>query len=392
MKILIVGDTYHPHINGCSYFTQRLAYYLQEAGNTVAAVAPSMSFRNTDEVVNGVRMFGISSVPTFIYHGFRFAQPILIRAQMRKILRKFQPDIIHCQGHFTVSNAMMKEARKAGIPIVATNHFMPDNLTHYLPLPQKAILWVNEFMWRDFAKVFNKVPFVTTPTEIAANLIRPRLNHPVTAVTCGIDLEKFNAKNDGEYLRKRYGIPADKPVLLFVGRLDAEKRVDEVIKASAAAMKSVDFVLVVGGMGFEAGNLKKLAQKEGIADKVIFTGFVPDEDLPNLYPLADCFAIACMVELQCIVAMEAMATGLPVIAVRAGALPALVEDGVNGALFEPMDIPMLTQKIITIMSDKTLREKMGEESLRLIHTHGIQSMVTTYLSIYKQAIEAKKHE
>lgn len=345
--------------------------------------------KHTDEIINNIRVFGISSLPIFIYKDFRFAHPFFIKKRMKKILEDFKPEIIHLQSHFTVDRAMFKVANKKNIPIVATNHFMPENLTHYLPFPKKIIHYINEYMWRDFAKVFNKISFITTPTEIAADLIRPRLSVPVTSVTCGIDLEKFNPKNDSKDIKNKYKIPNDKPVLLFVGRLDKEKRIDQVMKASAKAMKKVDFTFIVGGKGSEANNLKKLAEELKISDSVIFTDFISDDDLPNLYASANCFVNACPFELQCIVVMEAMATSLPIIAVNAGALPHLVEDGVNGALFEKDDIIMLSEKIIDFMSNKDKCNTMGKESLRLINTHGILSMITSYLEIYKKAIEQK---
>ncbi len=386
MKILIIADTYYPDVNGCSYFAQRLAYYKKEKGHEVAVVAPSGTIKHTDENRNNMRVFGVSSLPIFV-NNLRLAHPFFIQKQMKKILEKFEPDVIHMQSHFSINKAMFKVAKKKGVPIVATNHFMPENLTHYLPVTKKMTNWANEFMWRDFAKVFNQIPFVTAPTEMAADLIRPRLTIPVTSVTNGIDLETFNPRNNGEVLRKHYNIPKGKPVLMFVGRLDAEKRIHQTIEACAIAMKKVDFSLVIGGKGVQSDNLKKLTEKLGIKDKVFFTGFVSDKDLPNFYAIADCFINACSFELQCLVVMEAMATGLPIIAVNAGALPHLVEDGVNGNLFEPGDISRLTQIITDIMSSEEKRLKMGKESLRMIKAHSIYTMLETYLNIYEKSIK-----
>jgi glycosyltransferase involved in cell wall biosynthesis len=391
MKILIVTDMYYPDINGCSYFAQRLAYYKKAEGHEVAVVAPSRFLKHTDEKKNNIRIFGISSVSILKKNkDLRLPHPFFIQFQMKKILKEFQPDVIHLQGHFTINRAMLKVAQEEGYPVVATNHFMPDNLTHYLPFPKKIIGWVDEFMWSDFAKVFNKVPFITTPTEIAADIIRPLLSVPVISITNGIDLEKFNPKNNGEYMRKRFGIPKNKPVLLYLGRLEAEKHVEQIIEASAKAMKQADFSLVIGGKGFENINLQKLAKKLKIDNKTFFTGFIPDEDLPYFYKISDCFANACPFELQCLAIMEAMATGIPIIAVNAGALPHLVKNGINGTLFEFGDISTLVKQIIYIMSHKEKRQKMGLASLHLIKTHSIKIMVEKYLAVYKQSINDKK--
>jgi len=170
--------------------------------------------------------------------------------------------------------------------------------------------------------------------------MQPQLHQEMLAISNGIDLKRFNPANDPEPARATYNLP-HKPILLFVGRMDKEKNVDIVLRAVAAARKVVDFHFVAAGHGAEERKLKKLAQSLGIAEQVTFTGFVPDELLPSLYAAADCFVNAGIAELQCIVAMEAMATGLPIIGARAVALPELIHHGENGYLFTPTIMPSL---------------------------------------------------
>ncbi len=385
MKILIVADTYYPHINGCAVFSERLANEMKERGHDVAVIAPSSSFGFTEEIIRGIRVFGVRSITVF-YQKQRYVGPFFIKQGIRKILNDFKPDIIHLQSHFFVNRTVFRLAKEMDIPIIATNHFMPDNLTHLLPLPPKMIKKVDEWMWRDFAKIFNQIKYITTPTEIAADLIRPRLNREVSAISCGIDTERFNIKNDGKYLRERYNIP-DKPVLLYVGRIDPEKRVDEVVRAVKEASSQVDFCFVIAGIGMEKKKIKALAESLGIGDRVIFTGFVPDVDLPNIYALSRCFVNAGVAELQSIVTMEAMATGLPVIAVNANALPELAHDGRNGFLFEPGDIGGLTERIVSIFSDDEQRKKFGAESLAIIGTHERGSAMNKFENLYQEAVK-----
>ncbi len=386
MKILIPTDTYYPHVNGASYFAQRLAHYLQERGHTVAVIAPSESLHFTDKTVNGIRVFGVTSFSTFASVKFRFSGPFFIKKDIARVIADFKPDIIHMQSHFSINRTVFKIAQARGIPLVATNHFMPDNLTHYLPLPKSIIAKIDEWMWKDFAKVFNKVKYVTTPTEIAADLIRPRLSHPVTAISCGIDFTRFNPKNDGAYLRKRYNIP-DKPVLLYVGRLDKEKKVDDVMRAVKEANKKIDFCLVLAGPGVETPRLKRLSKELETDHDVVFAGFIPDEDLANLYTIADCFIIAGIAELQSIVTMEAMASGLPVLAANAQALPELVKDGENGFLFEPGNISEMTEKMVTLFTDESLRKRFSEGSLKRIAVHDINAVISRFEQLYESRIK-----
>jgi glycosyltransferase involved in cell wall biosynthesis len=389
MRILIASDTYYPHVNGASYFTQRLAHYLQKAGHTVAVVAPGQKCANTHTTEKGVPLYGIWSLPVPFYKGFRFCIPLLIYPQIKKIIEEFKPDIVHLQMHFSVSQTMERVARSKKIPVVATNHFMPENLVHYLHLPKPVTERINYVAWRDCRRVLKHVLAVTAPTRTAADLTEVHLPMKVQAISCGIDLERFKPQNEGAYLQKRYKIPK-KPVLLYVGRLDREKNLDFILHAMAKAVKKVDFHFVIAGTGAERTRLEKIRKEENLEQHVTFAGFVPDEDLPNLYAVADVFVIAGIAELQSIVTMEAMATGLPVLAVRAVALPELVKDSENGFLFEQGDEKTLSLKMVTLFSDEKLRRQMGAASLKIIASHDINKTIVAFETLYKQAINHEK--
>lgn len=385
MKVLIATDTYYPQVNGASYFTQRLAYNLQKHGNTVAVVCPGESFAYTSSVINEVPTYGIRSVPILVHENFRFSLPLFRNSHIRKIIREFGPDIIHIQGHFPISRMVLKYAKAAGIPVVATNHFMPENLVHYMPLHSIVGEQAMKAAWADFANVFKDVSRVTTPTRSAASLIEPYLHRPVDAISCGIDTSLFKPGNNGAYLRERYSIP-NLPSLLSVGRLDKEKNLDLVIRAFARVDSAQPLQLIIAGSGTERARLEELARELGVSDRVIFTGFVPDKDLPSLYAIAQAFIMAGTAELQSIVTMEAMATGLPVIAVNAVALPELVADGENGYLFEAGGADGLAQKITSLFSDETRRQAFGAKSLEKIQDHSIDRTVQKFESLYASVI------
>ncbi len=383
MKILIASDTYYPDVNGASYFTQRLAEYLAQAGHSVFVVAASTTFRETRTERNGVTIMGMPSLPILFYSGFRFTLPIFLGKRLRKIIREIDPDIIHIQNHFIIGRWIVPAAQACSVSVVATNHFMPDNLTHYLRMPQKITNVIDEFMWSDFAKIFNQVSFVTTPTHIAAGLIQHRLTTPVTPVSCGIDLIRFSPNNDGTYLRNRYQFP-DKPILMYVGRLDKEKHIDDILHAMKKVIEKLDICFVIAGNGAERKNLESLSEHLGIRDHILFLGFVPDADLQNLYPLADCFVIASTAELQSIVTMEAMASGLPVIGADAAALPELIQDQENGLLFPARNIDALAEKIIRMFSDSPFRLRAKRKSLENIQRHDIKTTIKRFEEIYQQ--------
>lgn len=382
MKIIIATDTYYPNIGGAAYFAQRLASALQKDGHTILVIAASRRLHSEFFKHKGVEIFGPASFPFKIFNNFRLPFPFFLKMKIKKVMKNFKPDIVHIQGHFLTSDAVYLSAKDMGVPVVGTSHFLPENVLHYfhLPAPAEKLVW--KIAWKQLRGVFDKIDFATTPTQTAIQQLRKiGFARPVTAISCGIDLQRFNKNNDGRYLKTRYSIP-DKPVLLYVGRLDEEKKLDDVLRAVAVALKNTDFHFVIAGVGCMDKSLKELVRELEIVNSVSFIGFVPDEDLPNLYPIASCFVIAGMAELQSIVTLEALASGLPVIAVNFLALPELVKPGENGYLFEPKDIGGLSQYITKILSDENLRKKMSEKSLEIIKAHDFNETVRRFESIY----------
>lgn len=386
MKILIVNDTYHPHVNGSSYFTQRFIHYLKQRGHNITVIGPSLNFHHSKREVDGVTVYTMRT-STFCFKnnwGFRYALPWFNKKYIRKIFDEIKPDLIHTQSHFPISRNVIDVAIEKKIHVMGTNHFMAENLTHYIPAPSFIRNWANKWMYKDFAKTFNKLEKITTPTLTAAKLIQKMIKKPIIVISNGIDLRIFNPNHPTkENLREKYKIPNNKTNLYYVGRLDKEKNLDMVIKSAAIAMKKIPFHMTLIGNGGEKENLKQLAKELGILDNITFTGFVPDEDLPYLYRFADCYVMAGTVELQSLTTMEAMATGLPILGVNAMAIPELVHDGKNGFLFEFNDIEGLADKMIKIVSDKQMREKMGKKSLQIIAKHDINKTLDAFEKIYK---------
>jgi glycosyltransferase involved in cell wall biosynthesis len=258
---------------------------------------------------------------------------------------------------------------------------MPENFTVLLSKENFKKRFEN-FLWKGFSREFNQVNLVTTPTETGARLIRPRLKVDAIAISSGISLEVFNPSGDTREIKEKYFIP-DKPILLYVGRLDPEKHVEEILQAVAIAVKKTDFCFVVVGKGTSKTTLEKLTNQLGITDKVIFTGFVPNEDLPYFYKLSRCFIIASIAELLSLATLQAMASGLPIIAVNAGALGELVKDKMNGYLFDEGDISAIVRHIEDIITHDDLYQKMSEKSLEYVQQHDIYKTLESFEKLYQ---------
>jgi len=381
MRILFVSDTYYPHLNGVYYFVARIGPLLQQKGHDVAVIAPSESTHSTLKKIDGMDVYGIPSLPILYYPNVRFAIPFFLKSKINEVLIEFKPDIIHIQDHFALSKATIRLANKSGIPIIGTNHFMTENLTSLI----RGAKWktkLSDLLWSRFSQTYNQLSLVTTPSEMAANLIRPKLSVEVIPISSGIDLSFFTPSGDTQQTREKYRVP-DKPVLLYVGRLDPEKKIEELLYAVAQASKKIDFCFVIVGKGLRKLALEKLSQELGIADRVIFTGFIPEADLPDMYRLGRCFIIASTAELLSLSTLQAMASGLPVIAVNAGALGEIVHDQVNGFLFDTGDRQTIVESISKIFADEKLALGMSEKSLAFVAKHDINRTVASFEKIYQ---------
>ena len=387
MKILFGTDLFYQNTAGSSNFIHQLSNGLIKKGHEIFVIAPSKTYRNTLSKEGDVTVYGIHSVviPEMIYpSGFRI--PITTGSNhISKIIKEVNPNIIHVQDHFMIGDKIAKEGKKLGIPLIGTNHFMPENFIHYLYPPKFAEELVKKLAWKTFTRVYKNLDLITTPTQTAVDLITDLgLNNRIIPISNGVNLEKFNPKNDGNYLRKQYQITSKEAVILFVGRLDKEKHIDVLIKAFSKIISQTSARLVIAGKGTERASLNKLVKRLHLNKQVIFTGFVPNQDLPFLYRMASVFVIASIAELQSIATMEAMASGLPVIAAKVIALPELVHHGENGYLFNPEDTDMLASQMIKILKDPLLQKSMSSESLRIIKKHDINNTIESYEKAYKE--------
>ncbi|MEV7006169.1 glycosyltransferase [Streptosporangium sp. NPDC051022] len=380
-RIMIATDTYPPDVNGTAYFTYRLACGLAERGNEVHVVCVSDTGSARTDQVDGVTVHRLRSARLVVHPTMRFSVP----TRLDQLVGAITPDVVHVQGHFVIGRAAIAAARRGGVPVVATNHFMPDNLFQFAHVPGPLRAQAAKLAWRDFNRIFSRVDRVTTPTKIAAGLLTGRrFTRTVEAVSCGIDLERFQPRAEPKsWARKAFDLP-DRDTVLFVGRLDEEKRLDELVRALPYLLNDTDAQLALVGSGGQREVLEKLARRIGVEDRVFFLGFVPDEAIPQVYAAGDVFAMPSIAELQSIATLEAMATGLPVVAADAMALPHLVRPGENGWLFRPGDVRGLAGHLRDLLGSPQTRAAMGAVSRAIAMTHDHQASLARFEAIYRE--------
>lgn len=266
---------------------------------------------------------------------------------------------------------------------MATNHFMPENLVEHVRIPPFVRRAVSRTAWRDCARVLNKAAVVTAPTPRAVDLLATSAGLPGgLAISCGIDAAKY-AKAASQ------AASHEVPNVLFVGRLDQEKRVGELIKAFAQLPADVPARLEIVGDGAHREDWTNLAQRVGIADRTVFHGFISEDDLLAAYGRCDVFVMPGVAELQSLVTLESMAAGKPVIAADALALPHLVRPGHNGYLFQPGDVDELARHLETLLRDPRLRAEMGQRSRSIASGHQLETTLDRFESLYDEVLNGR---
>jgi 1,2-diacylglycerol 3-alpha-glucosyltransferase len=389
MKILIAADLCWPTINGVATFTRNLAQGMAARGHEVVVIAPSQTGRRYTETDGNYTIYRTVSVPFPFYQNFRIS--LNPTREVRRIIEKFDPDIIHIQMLMWIGQAAMRYGGRHSIPIIATNHAMPENLMDNLKLLAPLSRPINYVLREYGARFHAKADYVTMPTDSAITMFgaMDKVSVPMVAISNGIDLTHFHPPSDKVALRKKLGLP-DGPIVTYVGRLDAEKHIPILLKAFADIQAQTGAHLLIVGGGGEIDNLKYLADDFGVKGKVIFTGRVSDEDLVLYHQVGDVFAMPSPAELQSIATLEAMASGLPVVAVDKGALRELCQDGVNGVLCEADNVDEIAQGIQTILSDKELMKKYADASLKIALSHDIQHTLLEFEHLYDVVIRSKQ--
>jgi glycosyltransferase involved in cell wall biosynthesis len=280
-----------------------------------------------------------------------------------------------------VGRFVLKSAQELGIRVIATNHIMPENLIKYsLVIPRWAEKWVMNLAWKDAGRVLRKADVVTTPTRRAANLLESASGLTgVLAVSCGIQASRFaNSTPTSNH----------QPRILFLGRLDYEKHIHNLLKAVALLPKQLNVMVEIVGDGGEREYLQKLAKDLGIDRNVEFRGHITDQELPKAYERATLFAMPSIAELQSIATMEAMASGRPVVAADAMALPHLVHDGDNGYLFPPDDVKAFADRLLKVLTaNQAELDRMSENSLHLIQSHDIDTTIKIFEGLYRGNVQ-----
>ncbi len=380
MKIVIATDQFPPMVGGVAVVTHQLALHLAKREHQVWVIAPSENWRSAQTLEQQVHISRFASFEWPAYEGQRIAFfPFLT---VWRLFKSLQPDVVHIHSPLILGTLARMAAHSYHVPVIATNHFMPINLSRSLSGDNVVGRSFSSATYRYLIGFYRHCDYVTAPTATALKLLREQgLRTPGEALSNGIDLTRFSPGPRDEGMRQTLGLPTKVPLALVLTRLMEEKRVHILLQAMQHLQAPVH--LVVAGTGPDAKALQTLAQQLGISQRVTFLGFVPDEQLVPLYRLADFFVMPSVAELQSLATLEAMACGLPVIAADAGALPELVKPGQNGYLFQPDKSDQLARALEGMLKQPQQWQAMGQHSLEIAAQHEYQQVLNRWETLYQ---------
>lgn len=383
MRIGMFSDSYKPYTSGVVTSIVSFKEELTKLGHEIFVFAPSYPQETEEENV-----FRFFSFPAPTKKDFSLAFPVY--PGMNLLLKRLNLDIIHVHSPFTMGRVGHHYARKFRLPLVFTFHTRYDQYVHYVPLPQSIVRDITIKYARSFC---NHCDQVIVPTKEIEKIVESfDVNTPISVIPTGVQLNKF-ITGDKNWLRKRYDIPADNKILLFVGRLCREKNLFFLLESfKIVKEKNPQVSLVLTASGPIEEELKSFTTELGLDlhKDVIFTGAVPFEHLKNVYHSADLFVFASLTETQGLVLLEAMASGLPVVAVRASGVQDMVDHGVDGLLCSE-DQNELADNIIKILQDRVLYNYLKTNTARKAKLLSSENMAIKLQGVYEELIAQNTH-
>ena len=308
MKVLMVSDVYFPRVNGVSTSIETFRQTLNRFGVEIRLVVPAYG--------NEISEADVVRVPGRPLPGDPEDRLVGWRAMHKAVLAAAEDcDLIHIQTPFIAHYAGLKAARKLDLPVVATYHTLfEEYLQHYARLIPRA--WLRGQARGFSRRQCNALDGVVVPSSaMRERLTSYGVETPLHVLPTGIPLERFSGGNRQSF-RRKHGILSTRPMALFVGRVAHEKNIEFLLLSTLVALKQrPDLLLVIAGEGPATDDLKKRVKALGLHDSVQFIGYLDrQQELPDCYAAADVFVFASVTETQGLVLLEAMAAGLPVIA------------------------------------------------------------------------------
>ncbi len=378
--IAMVCDPIGSNKSGVVVSTLRFAKLLSERGHKIIFIGARSKEHKDHSHHHGIKAYRFRSVPVPKSGGWNLAFPTV--KELKHVFKEENINIVHIILPMSGSIMAIKAARSLNIKMVAHSHSQPENLFMDMPkMIQPALnrIWNSYLAW-----TYDKAESLIYPSEMARSLLDKlsKKNQSSHVISNGINTKEFRPVPIGDFY-ERFHIPKKAVKLLFVGRLFPEKSIDTLIKALPHVIKKhPNTHLMIAGAGHLRIKLEKLVQSLDLRKHVTFLGLVSEEDKILAYNACDIFVLPSLAELEGMVVLEAMACGKPIIIANSKeSASRFFVDG-NGLLFEPKNPVDLSEKILTLLNDKNLQEKMGQKSLDISKNYDINESILKLEKLY----------
>lgn len=380
LRIGLFTDTYAPQVNGVSVSLQMISEGLKKRGHQVTIFAPRFPGYKDNEpnVMRLPSLKYLNNPPIYV--------AVLGTPRSTWKLTREHFDVLHAHSPASVGLLAYLTASTKRLPLIYTYHTSITDYTHYIKFIGGTGLIKRAAGWFSKASTDLGDQVVVPSPKFQRLLLAQKVKQPITVIPNGIDLSMFrSAKNPGA-LRKRLGIAEGAPILLTVGRMDPEKRLEFVVDAFNILSERVpEAHLVFAGDGSSRKSVEEKAKASHARDRIHFLGMVNRADLPDIFHDATVFLSASTTEVHPISVIEAIASGLPMVAVRDEAFEGMLEDGVNGYMV-PLDLQNYADTLASLLPDCERLKCFSEQSTVLSEKYSIDTQVRSLEKLYMEAI------
>ncbi len=375
MRILMMTNTYFPMVGGLEQSVHSFSEEFKRLGHEVLIVTPAFEGAPAEEP-------GVIRIPAIQkFKGTIFSINLPISSLLKRYMKEFVPDIVHSHGPFFMGDFALRLSRQHAIPLVFTYHCMFEQYVHDWPVQNEG---VKRFMVKLAAGYSNLTDQVIVPSESVRDILLKRgVKTPMEVIPTGVDLKRF-VKGDGKAFRQRNQIPSDALVVGHAGRLAPEKNLEFLVNCMIELLKKDPraHALIVG-KGPSEKMIKDAFVKAGLEKRLHLTGVLQYQHLVDAYFAMDVFAFASLSETQGIVLIEAMAAGVPVVALDAPGAREVVEDYHNGRLLNEMDQKSFVDALTWVLAWSPEELKTIKQVIRMtVQKYPIDSAAKRMLEIY----------
>lgn len=380
LRIGLFTDTYAPQVNGVSISLQLISEGLKKRGHQVTIFAPKFPGYKDDQpnVMRLPSLKYLNNPPIYV--------AVLGTPRSTWSLTRKHFDVLHAHSPLSVGLLAYLTASTKRLPLIYTYHTSITDYTHYVKFIGGTGLMKRAAAWFSSASTNLGDQIVVPSPKFYRLLMQQKVRKPIHIIPNGIDLSSFKTAKNAGALRNRLKVSAEAPILLTVGRMDPEKRLDFIIDAFVQISNQIpNAQLVFAGDGSARKNLEEKVNALDVKNKIHFLGMVSRNDLPDVLHDATIFLSASTTEVHPISVIEAIASGLPLVAVQDEAFEGMVEHDVNGYM-TPLDVHIYADSIIKLLQDKKKLEAFGKRSALLSEKYSIEGQVKALEKLYTEAI------